>query len=153
MAFGTQNALRNFEKQALASCVFPVEMWPLSFRLRFPWFAHAAGSWETKPFMQIGRSEIRPGPVIVLFLIQESFLPIVSLRTSIPRATYLRWERGCNLTSHQTVHSSNSMLLHSTLIHAQLIIRYEENIDQRSKPSLDFGLGVGWGVLYTIHAN
>jgi len=54
---------------------------------------------------------------------------------------------GANLTSHQTVHSSNSILLHSTAIHAQLIIRYGENIDQRSKPSLDFGLGVGWGGL------
>jgi len=31
---------------------------------------------------------------------------------------------GANLTSHQTVHSSNSILLHSTAIHAQLIIRY-----------------------------
>ena len=152
MAFGTQNALRNFEKQALASCVFLVEMWSLSFRLKFPWFADAAGSWETKPFMQIGRSEIRPGPVIALFLIQESFLPIVSLRTSIPRATYLMWGRGCYLTSHQTVHSSNSILLLSTLIHAQLIIRYGENIDQRSKLRLWLGGGVG-GCYYTTHAN
>ena len=30
------------------------------------------------------------------------------------------------------------MLLHNTLIHAQMMIKYGENIDQRSKPSLQW---------------
>ena len=51
--------------------------------------------------------------------------------------------------------SSDSILLHNTLIHAQLMISYEENIDQQSKPSCSsfqtppppplFQLGLGGG--------